>query len=308
MIGLQAKAVLSYLGLAALWATVSGTAAEPEPQASGVVPAKVWRYAERWLARSDADGDGKLTTKEWPPSAGSPGAVDANQDGQVTVDELARHIADFGRHRKIRLMPSSVGGLVPLPSLLPPGMAGANESAAPGEEGRSPSPDDEPAETTDEATSDSQKRPGDRKYFVSPSRLPPGLPDWFLKRDADGDGQLTLAEYSESGSASADKEFAGYDRNRDGLITPREVVGGSSQPNRTKRPPATAPATPPTPATDTTTPPPAATEPAPKSPAAESAPQPPTAETTPQSPATESAPQPETPASEKRYRKKKSSD
>lgn len=299
MIGLQAKGVLSYLGLAALWATVSGTAAEPEPQANGVMPAKVWRYTERWVARSDADSDGKLTTKEWPLSADSRGAVDANQDGQVTVEELARHIADFGRHRKIRLMPSSVGGLVPLPSLLPPGMAGAKGSAAPGEEDRSQSPDDEPAETTDEAKSGSQKRPGDRKYFVSPSRLPPGLPDWFLKRDADGDGQLTLAEYSESGSASADKEFAGYDRNRDGLITPREVVGGSSQPNRTKRPPATAPAPPPTPATDTTTPPPAATEPAP---------QPPATETAPQSPATESAPKPETPASERRYRKKKSSD
>jgi len=299
MIGLQAETGATCLGLAVVWVAVSGAAAEPERQTDSVVPAKVWRYAERWVARSDADGDGELTAKEWPQSAGGLGAVDANQDGQVTVDELAQHIADFGRHRKIRLMPSSVGGLVPLPSLLPPGVAGAKGSATPGEEERSQSPDDGPPETTDEAKSDSRERSGDRKYFVSPSRLPPGLPDWFLKRDADGDGQLTLAEYSESGSASADKEFASYDRNRDGLITPREVVGGSGQPNRTKRLPATANVLQPTPATDSVTQPPAATEPAPQPPATESPPQP---------PATESAPQPETPASERRYRKKKSND
>jgi hypothetical protein len=51
------------------------------------------------------------------------------------------------------------------------------------------------------------------------------LPDWFRKGDRDGDGQLTLAEYAGVGSASADKEFARYDRNRDGLITPRELLG-----------------------------------------------------------------------------------
>ncbi len=238
------------LGLALLCVALRGAAAEPESQATAVVPAKVWRYAERWVARGDTDGDGKLTAKEWPQPAGSPGAVDANQDGRVTVEELAQHIADFGRHRKIRLMPASVGGLLPLPSLLPPGMAGAKGAAEPGEADRPPSPDGEPADTIDAAKSDSQEPSGDRKYVVSPSRLPPGLPDWFRKRDADGDGQLTLGEYAEPGSGSADKEFASYDRNHDGLVTPREVLGGSGKTKRTKRPAATESAPQRPPATD----------------------------------------------------------
>jgi hypothetical protein len=49
---------------------------------------------------------------------------------------------------------------------------------------------------------------------------------------------LTLAEYAELGSASADKEFARYDRNQDGLLTPREVLGPAAAPKPAARVPA----------------------------------------------------------------------
>jgi hypothetical protein len=88
------------------------------------------------------------------------------------------------------------------------------------------------------AEGDAADQARQRKYVVSPSRLPPGLPDWFRQRDRDGDGQLTLAEYAEVGSAAADREFARYDRNQDGLITPREVLGSAAEPRRQKRLPA----------------------------------------------------------------------
>ncbi len=318
MIGATARTGMATLGLAWLLSIGSGMAAEAERRATAVVPAKVWRYAEQWFARCDADGDGKLTAKEWPQPTGS--AVDADQDGLVTVEELAQHIADFGRHRRIRLMPASVGGLLPLPSLLPPGVAGAEGPATLGETDGSQSPDDAPADTVDQAKSDSHERSSDRKYFVSPSRLPPGLPDWFLKRDADGDGQLTLSEYAESGSASADKEFARYDRNRDGLVTPREVVGGSVKTTRAKPPPAQDSAPPPPPAADAEPQPPAAdAEPQPP-PGTDSAPQPPavadaeakpppSTDSAPKPPAaTDSAPKPEKPASGRRSRKKSDGD
>jgi len=319
MIGATARTGMATLGLAWLLSIGSGMAAEAERRATAVVPAKVWRYAEQWFARCDADGDGKLTAKEWPQPTGS--AVDADQDGLVTVEELAQHIADFGRHRRIRLMPASVGGLLPLPSLLAPDVAGAEGPATLGETDGSQSPDDAPADTVDQAKSDSHERSSDRKYFVSPSRLPPGLPDWFLKRDADGDGQLTLSEYAESGSASADKEFGRYDRNRDGLVTPREVVGGSVRTTRAKPPPAKDSAPQPPPPAETTPPatPVADAEPQPP-PGADSAPQPPPAadaeaepppstDSAPKPPAaTDSAPEPEKPPSGRRSRKRSDGD
>ena len=216
----------------------SGAAVEPERQTNVAIPVKVWRYAERWVARCDADGDGRLTSSEWPQPDPNVRDADANRDGLLTVDELAQYIADFGRHRKIRLMPASVGGIVPLPSLLPPGGVVANRQETPPDADHPPAQDDATAEAADSAEDSTRQNSADRKYVVSPARLPPGLPDWFLKRDRDGDGQLTLSEYAEIGSASADREFAGYDRNRDGLITPREVLGPTRGTSRKRRPPA----------------------------------------------------------------------
>lgn len=234
----RATTRVTYGAIVLILAIGSGAAAEVEPKPNGIIPASVWRYAERWAASYDADGDGRLTRRECGHLEGDANAADTNQDGLLSVEELARHIAIFGHHRKIRLMPAAVGGVVPLPSLLHRDGEGAKPSPTTGEAGGSRAPDEEPAKTADRAKSDSPKQASERKYVVSPSRLPSGLPDWFLKHDRDGDGQLTLSEYAESGSTSADKEFARYDRNQDGLITPREVLGSTGETRRTKQPPA----------------------------------------------------------------------
>jgi hypothetical protein len=215
-------------------AVSSGVVAAGEPQASGTISSKVWRHAQRWVERHDTDGDGRLKESEWPTVDGV-GAVDANRDTIVTVDELAQHIADFGTHRKIRLMPAGAGGVVPLPSLLPPSFAGAGRQAVLEGANAAESADETegPDDLGEHKTPD---RSGQRKYFVPASRLPTGLPDWFRKADHDGDGQLTFAEYAELGSPSADKEFARYDRNQDGLITPGEVLDGGKRVQRPVRP------------------------------------------------------------------------
>jgi len=217
-------------------AVSSGVFAAAEPQASGTVSSKVWRYAQRWVARHDTDGDDRLNESEWRIVDGDIAAADANRDTILTVDELAQHIADFGAHRKIRLMPAGAGGVVPLPSLLPPSFAGAARQAVT-EGANAAELADETEEADDLGEDKTPDRSGQRKYFVPSSRLPPGLPDWFPKADRDGDGQLTFAEYAELGSSSADKEFARYDRNQDGLITPSEVLGsGGSRVQRPARP------------------------------------------------------------------------
>jgi hypothetical protein len=61
--------------------------------------------------------------------------------------------------------------------------------------------------------------------FLSPKeRLPRGLPDWFSARDANGDGQVSMAEYSSTWSEVSAQEFRTYDLNGDGIVTPAEVL------------------------------------------------------------------------------------
>ena len=55
-------------------------------------------------------------------------------------------------------------------------------------------------------------------------RLPDGLPEWFARKDADGDGQVAMAEYSHVWNEETVAEFARYDLNGDGFITPAECL------------------------------------------------------------------------------------
>lgn len=51
-----------------------------------------------------------------------------------------------------------------------------------------------------------------------------GLPDWFAQDDANGDGQIAMAEWATSWSESELARFNQFDLNQDGVITPRECV------------------------------------------------------------------------------------
>ncbi len=55
-------------------------------------------------------------------------------------------------------------------------------------------------------------------------RLPKGLPDWFARNDTDADGQVMMAEYMTEFTEARAVEFAGYDLNGDGIITPEECL------------------------------------------------------------------------------------
>ena len=52
--------------------------------------------------------------------------------------------------------------------------------------------------------------------------LPKELPGWFKELDANNDGQVSLMEWMKAGKPMS--EFAKYDRNDDGLLTPEEVL------------------------------------------------------------------------------------
>lgn len=51
-----------------------------------------------------------------------------------------------------------------------------------------------------------------------------GLPDWFARSDADGDGQVLLSEYSSSLTAETVAEFQKFDLNDDFIITASECL------------------------------------------------------------------------------------
>lgn len=51
-----------------------------------------------------------------------------------------------------------------------------------------------------------------------------GLPDWFARSDADGDGQVLVSEYSSSLTAESLAEFQKFDLNDDFIITAKECL------------------------------------------------------------------------------------
>ena len=62
--------------------------------------------------------------------------------------------------------------------------------------------------------------------FMTPiERLPKGLPPTFLRNDANGDGQVSMAEFSSSWTDAKAAEFAKQDLNGDGFVTPAEALG-----------------------------------------------------------------------------------
>jgi hypothetical protein len=177
---------------------------EPFP-ASG----KVTRYSKRLLEKYDRDHSGSLEGAEWSAIPVEMQHADNNRDDLLTLEELTRWVADYGRSRRTLLVV---------------------ESDCRSPRHRSPVPNDHAAagknpETTDKAAPPARRN---RKFTVPQSRLPQGLPDWFLDQDSDGDGQLTLSEFATAGDSAQKDEFAKLDLNNDGIVTAAEYVRAAS--------------------------------------------------------------------------------
>ena len=148
---------------------------------------KVRRYAESLLKRYDKNKSGYLEKDEWGQMRGDPKAADRNKDGVITLEELTARFLDYSRHGRDHdhSKPAS-----------PSGTAGSGNDA----ERKS------------------------RRFLTPAERFPEGLPDWFPDRDDNGDGQVSMAEYSGLWSESKAGEFKRYDVNGDGVITPAECL------------------------------------------------------------------------------------
>jgi hypothetical protein len=176
---------------------------EPAAPTSASSASKVLRYAERLVEKFDRDGDGRLSGDETAGLGESLRVSDFDGDGYISAEEFKRRIMAYSRRRSIRIAPWTPPS--PIAASLPP----ATEVAA-----ATPPPAPVEADTTTAAAT--------KKFFVSPQRMATSLPEWFRKSDADGDGQVTLAELSAHSPATAVTDFSRLDANDDGVITASE--------------------------------------------------------------------------------------
>ncbi len=189
------------------------------------VSAKLLRYAQRIVAKYDRDGSGRLDHSEWAGKPGLPPAADLDRDGTITVDELAQYLSDYARAPAQRSAERWWQNELPdfLPLLHPATPAESVEAPAP--EAASVSGEEPQSISGPTSALPSSRTTGrDRKFHVPAAALPQGLPEWFIARDLDGDGQLTLAEFAPEGTPAQLAEFARYDLNGDGVITAEECL------------------------------------------------------------------------------------
>ena len=215
----QTSRTAAILLLAAVVAAGIATGPSAVARTSEPIPAKVYRYAQRLIARDDLDGDGELDRLEWGRTWGFL-ITDADMDGRIDLEELVRRITDYGRHRKIRLMPPVGEAGTPLPPLLNP-----TTDSKPDADKSKTAEDDRTSDTDAQREASGDEMPRrDTRFVVSRARRPGNLPSWFATRDADGDGQLSMAEYAPKPTAATLAEFARYDHDGDGVITSVECL------------------------------------------------------------------------------------
>ncbi|MGO8750824.1 MAG: hypothetical protein ACLQNE_33150 [Thermoguttaceae bacterium] len=229
-------------------------AAEPRAPSApdrAAIPAKILRHAQRLMKQYDTNGDGRLQTAEWRKMPGDLRAADADGDGVITLNELTQWLYDYGLRHPLRPALAPPGAATESPPLLDPATPKAGETEADRRvqsgAGEQRPADTQPA-TADKPPADPTAGPPDRsrpvrpdvKFHVPASRLPPGLPAWFLERDLDGDGQLTFSEFAPHPTPELIEEFRRYDLNGDGVITAAECLRAMGA-SKAKAPPKTTP-------------------------------------------------------------------
>jgi hypothetical protein len=149
-------------------------------------------FAQMLMQRYDQNRDGRLTKDEWGQLRGDPKEYDANHDGAITLDEMTAHLAQYSRSK-----------------------SGRSDSHSGPSDSRHGSP-------SSQTPQENQKK--SYRFLTVSERLPKGLPEWFTRQDANGDGQVTMAEYTSVWTEEKAQEFARLDLNNDGLITPQECL------------------------------------------------------------------------------------
>jgi Ca2+-binding EF-hand superfamily protein len=189
----------------------SSSSSSSSPSSSGGEFAKFKDYATSLIKQHDRNKNGVLEKDEWGDLKSEHRAADANNDSVITVDELALKLQAYSTSTA-----SSSGSSSSSSSGSRGGDSKGGESKRSGWGWGSKS-----------GSSSTAAKPGykkDYRFQTAAERLPKGLPDWFLRQDADADGQVAMVEYATSWTDSTAAEFQKYDLDGDGFITPNECL------------------------------------------------------------------------------------
>lgn len=166
------------------------------------------KEAEDRLKRYDSDKDGVLSAAELKAGRWSddPMQYDRNRDGKLSKSEMAVRYANRRLQEQNQRSASNDSR-----------SRSSNDSR--GWTRSNNNPQEEKAAPAD--------RFGDAKSYRSigaGASQVSGLPDFFARSDADGDGQVLMSEFSSSWSQETLEEFLKWDLNRDGIILPQECL------------------------------------------------------------------------------------
>jgi len=175
-------------------------------------------FAKTFIREHDKDKNGWLNGDELKDLRGKPADADLNKDGILTVEELTARLSSD------------------TPTTAP------TSSTSSGSKSDSDRHDDRKKGDADLSkrvlygtvygASTSGKESDKRhtyRFSKAADHLPSGLPGWFKSKDANGDGQVSMSEYSRSWSKSTVSEFRKYDLNDDGIVTAKEAAKPESK-------------------------------------------------------------------------------
>ena len=213
------------------------------------ISAKTLRYTEHLISKYDTNTNGRLEYGEWyGKMSGSPQVIDIDGDSVLTLDEIASHIDRFTRWRTIHnpypLQQLMANRVVPEQEKFTGIFRPISEQKTSSQKidatqtiaEAGPLTDEQLEETVQEKSDDNAENIENsenvavfqgtmpaaqaRKYGV-PTQ---GLPAWFVQRDRNGDGQVSLYEFAAPAFRDEDlARFGRFDKNADGFITPDEL-------------------------------------------------------------------------------------
>jgi Ca2+-binding EF-hand superfamily protein len=183
-------------------------------------------YAKKLVMKYDKNGDMMLQPEERKELTGRAAESDLNHDGVITIPELVSHLSDP--------TPS------PAPSSSPgdSGRWGSYSRRHDGERHDGENGGDRSKSEADKALAGrvftgtaggmgSTTKLGDKRHsyrFSSAADREPGLPSELRSRDRNGDGQISMSEFSSYWDAGRVADFRRWDTNGDGIITAKEAA------------------------------------------------------------------------------------